>query len=140
MQWEVKKMSSCNCYCKRNCTLIALVVSAILGVVAAFLQIAGTITATPVFLWAAAGVAVVYLAVLVASAARGEGRRCLCAALNAVLLGILGTVLFSVVLLAVGIVATSVLSAVLVGLVVASLALTLTASACLVRCLADCED
>ena len=133
-------MSSCNCCCKRDCTLIAVVISAILGVVAAFLQISGTITVTTTFLWATAGVAVVYLAVLVASVVRGAGRRCLCHALNGVLAGILGTVLFSLVLLAVGIVATSTLTAVLVGLVVASLALALTGSACLVRCLADCED
>ena len=133
-------MSSYNCCCKRDCTLIAVVISAVLGVVAAFLQISGTITVAPVFLWAAAGVAVVYLAVLVASARRGEQRSCLCPALKAVLLGILGTVLFSLVLLAVGIVATSTLSAVLVGLVVAALSLILTASACLVKCLAGCED
>ncbi len=133
-------MGSYNCCCKRSCGLIAVVVSAIVGVVAAFLQISGTITVTPVFLWAAAGVAVVYLGVLVASAARGECRGCLCPSLNAVLAGILGTVLFSLVLLAVGIVATSVLSAVLVGLVVAALALALTGSACLVRCLSGCEE
>ena len=133
-------MGSYSCRCKRDCTLIAFIVSAIAGVVAAFLQIAGTITATPAFLWAVAGVAVVYLGVLVASAARGADCVCLCPALNGVLLGVLGTVLFSVVLLALGIVATSVLSAVLVGLVVAFFALTLTASACLVRCLSGCED
>lgn len=133
-------MSSYNCRCKTDCTLIAVIVSAIIGVVAAFLQIAGTITVTPAYLWAAAGVAVAYLAVLVLSAGRGAGKHCLCPALNAVIAGVLGTVLFSLVLLAVGIVATSTLSAVLVGLQVASLALVLTGSACLVRCLSDCED
>ena len=133
-------MGSCNCRCRRDCTLIAAIISAIIGVVAAFLFISGTITVTPAFLWAVAGVAVVYLGILVATAARGESRQCLCPALNAVLLGILGTVLFSLVLLAVGIVATSTLSAVLIGLLLAFFTLTLTASGCLVRCLADCDE
>lgn len=133
-------MAFCSCSCKRDCTLLAVIVSAVLGVVAAFLQISGVITVSPVFLWVALGIAVVYLGILVASTTRRmEQRSCLCPALSAVLAGILGSVLFSLVLLAVGIVATSILSAVLVGLLVAFLALVITGSACLVRCLADCE-
>ena len=134
-------MTFCSCGCRRSCALAAVVVSAILGVVAAFLQISGTITVTPAFLWVVLGIAVVYLGVLVVASAlrRGERQACLCSALSAVLAGILGSALFAVVLLAVGIVATSVLSAVLVGLTVAGLALTVTGSACLVRCLADCD-
>ena len=134
-------MTFCSCGCRRSCALAAVVASAILGVVAAFLQISGTITVTPAFLWVVLGIAVVYLGVLVVATAlrRGERQACLCSALSAVLAGILGSALFAVVLLAVGIVATSVLSAVLVGLTVAGLALTVTGSACLVRCLADCD-
>ena len=52
--------------------------------------------------------------------------------------GILGTALFSVVLLALGVVATSVLSAALVGLLLASFALTLAGSACYVKALTGC--
>ena len=134
-------MTFCSCGCRRSCALAAVVASAILGVVAAFLQISGTITVTPAFLWVVLGIAVVYLGVLVVATAlrRGERQACLCSALSVVLAGILGSALFAVVLLAVGIVATSVLSAVLVGLTVAGLALTVTGSACLVRCLADCD-
>ena len=134
-------MTFCSCCCKRDCSLAAVIVSAILGVVAAFLQISGTIAVAPVFLWVVLGIAVVYLGVLVVAAAvrRGEQRSCLCPALSAVLAGILGSVLFSLVLLAVGITATSILSAVLVGLTVAFLALVITGTACLVRCLADCD-
>lgn len=134
-------MTFCSCGCRRSCALTAVVASAILGVVAAFLQISGTITVTPAFLWVVLGIAVVYLGVLVVATAlrRGERQACLCSALSVVLAGILGSALFAVVLLAVGIVATSVLSAVLVGLTVAGLALTVTGSACLVRCLADCD-
>ena len=129
------------CYCKRDCTFFAIVVSAILGIVTAFLQISGTITVTPVALWVALGIAVVYLAALVVSTlVRAAEQRCCCRPLGAVLTGALGTVLFAAVLLVVGITATSVVSAILVGLLSASFALTVTATACLVRCAAGCAD
>lgn len=133
-------MSMCNCNCSCPCTIGAVIVSAILGIIAAFLQIAGIITVSLIFPIVVAGIAVVYLAVLAATAGicPCETGRCRCSALNTVLAGILGTALFSAVLLAVGIVATSVLSAVLIGVVVFFTALTLTATACYVRTLADC--
>lgn len=135
-------MTSCNCPCKSNCALIAVIISAILGVVAAFLQISGVITVTTAFLWVTLGIAVVYLGLLVATtmSRRNGALNCLCSGLNAVLAGILGTILFALVLLAVGITATSILSAVLVGLLIAFLTLIFTASACLVRCVTDCDD
>lgn len=131
------------CCCRRDCILISVVAAAILGVIGAFLQISGLITVTPAFLWVTLGIAVGYLAVLAGGFLLrkcAEPARCLCRAVSTVLLGILGTQLFSVVLLAVGVTATSVLSAVLVGLLIASLALALGATACLVRCLAECES
>ena len=136
-------MALFGCNCRRDCTLLAVVVSLILGIVGAFLQITGTITVTTAFLWVALGIGVVYLAVLLASVAlsrRTDSGQCRCRSLGAILTGILGTILFAVVLLAVGITATSVVSAVLVGILVASLALTFTGAACLVKCLADCDD
>ena len=132
----------CNCSCSCRCPLAAIVVSAILGVVTAFLQIAGVITVAPAFLWAALGVAVVYLGVLLVAAAlagRETPGRCTCEALNALLVGILGAILFALVLLAVGIVATSILSAVLVGVLLFFLALVFSSTACLVRSLLSCS-
>ena len=132
-----------SCYCRRDCTIAAVVISAIVGIVTAFLQISGTIVLTPAFLWVTLGIAVVYLGVFAAAfilARRAEHPRCLCPAVNTVLTGILVTVLFSLVLLGVGVVATSILSAVLAGLLLAAFALTLTGTACLVRCLADCDN
>lgn len=129
------------CNCRWNCTVVALILSVIAGVVAAFLQIMGVITVGTAFLWAALGVAVVYLAALVVSAAlrrNPERPNCVCRVLDLVLAGILGTVLLSLILLAVGIVATSVFSAIAVGLLLFFLWLILTASACYVRCLLDC--
>ncbi|MBQ1254889.1 MAG: hypothetical protein IIX91_03800 [Clostridia bacterium] len=134
-------MMNCQCQCKCKCTLWAIIAAVVVGVIAAFLQITGMITVTPAFLWVLLGIAVVYLAVLVVASAlsRGEnGCACACSALNALLVGILGTALFSVVLLALGVVATSVLSAALVGLLLASFALTLAGSACYVKALTGC--
>lgn len=132
---------SCNSRCR--CTLAAIIASVIVGVVAAFLQITGVITVAPVFLWVVFGIAVVYLGVLVVATAlarRTEAAECVCSALNALLIGILGAILFAVVLLAVGIVATSVLSAILVGILLFFFTLTLASSACLVRSLASCTS
>lgn len=133
-------MALLNCNCRCNCTLTALIASAVVGVLTAFFQITGVITVTPVFLWVVFGIGVVYLGVLVAAArSRGtESCGCLCTVLNALLAGILGSILLAVVLLAVGITATSVLSAILVGLLLFFFTLTLTGSACLVKCLTDC--
>lgn len=127
--------------CRFSCAAVAVGVSAILGVLAAFLQITGVITVTPAFLWVVFGVAVVYLGVLVVASAlarRAERTGCMCAAVNLVLLGILGAILVAVVLLAVGVTATSVVSAILVGLLVFFFALTFGSFACYVRCLSDC--
>ena len=136
-------MSTTNCGCRRDCVVIALVASAIIGVLTAFLFMSGVIAVAPVFLWVALGVAVVYLAVLAGAAIlsrRTEYRYCLCRALNTLLVAILGAALFAVVLLAVGITATSIVSAILVGLLLFFLALILTATACLVRCVASCGE
>ena len=134
---------NCNCNCKPSCGAFAGFAGVIIGVVAAFLQITGTITVTPAFLWVTLGVAVVYLAVLAIAGAlrrRSSCNRCECSAIGTVLTGILATALLSVVLLAVGIVATSVVSAILVGLLLLAVTLVLGGTACLVRCLFDCED
>ena len=132
----------CNCNCRWNCTLLGVVSAAILGVVAAFLFISGTIAVGTAFLWVALGIGVVYLAGLAFASTRCrcvEPSACLCRVLNALLAGVLGTILISLVLLAVGIVATSTLSAVLVGGLVFFLWLTVASAACYVRCAADCD-
>ncbi len=136
-------MSLCNCNFKCSCTGVAVIASAIIGIIAAFFQITAVITITPVFLLAALAVAIVYLGLLLVSASLA-GRRELCCGkctiLNALLAGILGTILFSAILLAVGIVATSVISAILVGVLLFFLALTIAATACFIRCLTDCNN
>ena len=135
-------MSFFGCNCRNRCAVLSVVASILVGVLAAFLQITGTVTVTPVALIVAFGIAVAALGILIFATAlvRRHAGVCLCAALQTVLTGILGTVLVSVVLLAVGIVATSVISALLTGLTAGFFALTIAGSACFVRCLADCEE
>lgn len=135
-------MNACNNTCRCPCILAAGIVSLILGILAAFLQITGMIAIGTPLLWALLGIAVVYLGLLVAAAAlhgTGEPCDCLCLVLRVLLAGILGTVLLAVILLVVDIAAASLPGALLTGLLVFSFALTLTASACLVRTLFGCE-
>ena len=133
-------MSICGCNFKCSCTLGALIVSLLTGVISAFLQITAAITLTPVIYWVLFGIAVAYLGLLTATAGRNQSCACSCAALNAVLLGILGTILFSVILLLVTFAATSALGAIVVGLLIASFVLTITATVCLIRCITGCNE
>ena len=134
-------MKSCNCYCKDNCTAVAIVAALVVGIVSAFLQVTGAIAVSTVFLWALLGGGAVYLLALVAASALAHhtaANRC-CNALLAILVGILGTCLLSALLLLVDITA-GVLLAVLVGLLAFFVTLVLTASACYVRCSTNCDD
>ena len=133
-------MFGCNCRC--NCTLAAIFISVIAGVLGAFLQITGVITVAPVFLWVIFGIAVAFLALYLLTSFQCDCenlRECECDALNTALAGALGTVLFPLVLIAVGIVATSVTTAILVGLSIGFFSLLLTATACLVRTRFHCS-
>lgn len=134
-------MTLCNCKC--SCSLLSAVAGLIIGVIAAFLQITGTITVTVTLLWVLAGVSVAYLGILLLTSGvqQNDSRcGCLCSALNALLIGALGTILFAAILLAVGIVATSVISAILVGLLTASFTVLIISTACVIRCLFDCNS
>nr|MBQ8244627.1 hypothetical protein [Oscillospiraceae bacterium] len=131
-------MSMCNNTFRCSCTLAAVIASLIVGIIGAFLQITAVFTVSPVFLWVAFGIAVVFLGLLILVSGRQERSCCQCSILSALLAGILGTVLFSILLLAIGIVATCVLTAVLTGLVLFFLSLLLTSAACYVLCIADC--
>ncbi len=130
------------CNCKNNCTSIAVVASIIIGIITAFLRITGVITAAPAFLWVVFGIAVVYLAVVLATTAVAECEgigKCVCPTLSVLLIGILGTILLSVVLLAIPFVATSIVGAIVTGLLLLFFSLTVGATACLAKCLAKCN-
>lgn len=135
-------MTMFNC-CKCNCTFTAFVAAVVVGVVAAFLQVTSVIAAGPVFFWVLFGIAVVYLATLAGVGAlrrQVEACECKCQILRSVLAGILGTILFSAVLLLVDVAAASVIGAILIGALFFFFALTVAGTALLVRCLFGCGD
>ena len=132
-----------NCRCGCNCSLISIIASVIIGVVAAFLQITGLIEILPVFLWVVLGIAVAYLGVVTVSVAISKGYDgcgCKCSILSEVIAGILGSILFSVILLAVGVTVGSVASAILTGLLLLSFSMLITGTACFAMCLANCGE
>lgn len=134
-------MGVCSCTNRCRCTWASWIVSIIIGVVTAFLQITGTITVTTVFLWVTFGIAVAFLGIAALTAdGTGDTSTCLCRALRALLGGALGTILLSVLLLAIGITATSIFSAILVGLLLFFFSLLLTSTACYASTAANCDD
>ena len=132
-------MTNINCRCNNECVGLAVAASVIIGIITAFLTITATIALTPAFLWSVLGVAVVYLAVLLIYSAKtsNEDKPCKCAAINAILAGILGTVLTGIILLGITFAATSILGAVITGALGLFFTLIITATACLIRCLCN---
>ena len=132
-------MSLCNCDCRGNCTLLALVGSLIIGIITAFLQITAVITVTPAFLWVVLGVAIGFLAITLATGrCCGCGFERSCTPLHALLFGAIGAILTSVILLGITFAATSVVGAIITGALLFFFFLTLTSAACLAR--ARCRD
>lgn len=130
-----------NC-CVRDCVTWALIVSIVAGIVTAFLRITAVIELSVVALAVALGIGVVYLALLLLTAALVRGTEytgCLCRRVNAALIGALLTVLAAVVLLAIPFAATSIIGAIVYGILAAGFTLLLTATACTVRCLTGCS-
>ena len=131
------------CECRNNCTLYALIVSIIIGFVTALLTITGIITVGTAFLWVALGIAVVYLALLLLKAddLNNTTTSCnICSILTYIFAGILGTIVVALVLLAVTFAATSIIGAVITGALLFFLSLLITATVCLIKCIAKCNN
>ncbi len=133
-------MGKNSCSCKCGCVAISAIASFIVGIIAAALTFTATITIAPAFLWVALGVAVVYLATLLVFSAFNRSTDCVCSTAGAVLTGILGTALSAVILLGVGFAATSILGAIIAGILLFFLSLTLTTTACLIKCSLGCDN
>ena len=130
------------CNCRFNCVFLAVIASLVLGAIATLLTITAAITVTPAFLWVLLGIAIVYLGITYfASAVSEPGRkcRCFCSALNAILVGILGTIVTAVILLGVSFAATSIIGALIVGALIFFFFLIITATACFIRCAFGCN-
>lgn len=133
-------MAVLNCECRYSCTGLAVVSALILGIIAAFLQITGVVALTPAFLWVVLGIAVVYLAVLLATSSCGQCTATCgsCRSRGAVLAGILGTVVLGVILLGIPAVTDGVIGAIFSGALLFFFFLIIFATACLVR--SRCAD
>ena len=129
------------CNDKCSCTALTVVVSALIGVVTAFLRISAVITVSPLFFQAVIAIAVLLLVTTLFSAANNTNacKLCLCPALKAQLAGILGSIATALVLLAVAFPATSILGAAIVGLLLFFFSLALSSTACMITCL-FCND
>ena len=133
-----------NCNCRTGCTALGLIVSLIAGIVALVLNITGTITVLPLFLWIGFGVAVGLLIVtLLIVASTDEERRernCICKALSTLQLGALGAILTALILLAVDFGGISIIGAILYGSFIFFFVLLITSVICLARCYASCDN
>lgn len=136
-------MSMTDCGCRCRCSLAALVVSLILGVIAAFLRITAVLTLPAALLWAALGVAALYLPVLLLTMAilgSAEVCPCLCTNLKTLGFSALGVILLGLILLLIEFATTSVAGAILTGLFVFALIALFAGTACQIRCVANCRE
>ena len=133
-------MANFCCTCKSDCAGLAIVASIIIGIITAFLQFSAVITVTPAFLWVVLGIAVVYLAILLAVSPVIRRSGCVCNNLSVILVGILGAILTSIVLLAITFAATSVIGAIITGALLAFFSLIVTTVACLIKCIIGCAN
>ena len=133
-------MSYNNCSCRPACGVVALIVSIFIGIIAAILRFTAIITVTPAFLWVVLGVAVVYQAILLVTSAITCKYRCICFVLPYLQVAILGAILTSILLLAIEFAATSAIGAIITGISIAFFALIFGATACLIKCLANCDE
>ena len=122
-----------NCNTGNECLVVAIAASIVIGIVTGILTITGIIATTPAFLWVVFGIAVVYLlTAFVVSTQNNFETPCKTQRILATFIaGILGTILFSVILLAITFAATSATGAVLTGLLLSSFSLIITTTACL---------
>ena len=128
--------------CRPGCTFIAVIVSLIVGIVTAFLRITGTITLAPAFLQVLLAIAVAYLGLTLISGAIYRDGCCegLCSIITALLSGVVGTILLAIVLLNIEFAIASVIGAIVTGALLFFFFLTVTSTACLVRCFFNCGD
>lgn len=127
--------------CQCDCTGRAVAASVIIGIIAAFLRFNATITVTPAFLWVVLGVAVVYLGIVLLTTRDldAEYTRCTCRTLSALLTGVLGTILFAVILLGITFAATSVIGAIITGVLLFFFSFLLISTVCFIRCRYNCN-
>ena len=137
-------MTTLSSGCRRSCTTIAVEVSLIVGILAAILRYTSVIFASTTLLLTILGISVGFLAIMLVASVfdrcPGLYNNCICRALTALLIGILGAILLSLVLLAITVTVSGLLGAILIGALLFFFSLTLTATACLIICITRCGD
>lgn len=136
-------MINTDCGCRTNCNGLSVVASVIIGIITSFLVYTGTVTVTAPFLWTLFGIAVVWLALMFAiSALRGNcvENKCFCGGADIFTVGILGTIVASIVLLAVEFAVASVIGAIIKGALLMFFFMIVTSAVCAVKCLSSCGE
>ncbi len=136
-------MSNMNCNCRSNCIGITAAASILIGVIVGLLRFMAVITVAPALLWIAFGTAIVYLAITFiasASAYCQSVKICICSALPALLTGVIGTIITSIILLVVEFAATSIIGAVITGILALFFTLTVGSIVCATKCAAGCDE
>ena len=135
-------MRQTNCNSRVDCAFLSIAAAIIVGIVAAIVQFTAIVSFTTVFYIVAFGVAVLFLAILLALVPTLYRVSCQgCGNFNTKLttLGILGTIAASIVLIAVGFAATSGLGAIFVGLLAGFFTLMITSIVCTINCAGECK-
>lgn len=135
-------MSKLKCYCESDCTALSVIASIAVGIIVAILTVTATIAIGTTFLWAAAGVALFFLAAALvgASHATCTASSCFCSGLSALFAGVFGTVLAALILLLFDLAATGIVAALISGALAGFVTLVLTSVACLIKCISGCDN
>jgi len=131
-------MIQITCNCQTNCTSVAVIASTVIGVLAAIFRYIALVTITPAFLWVLFGIAIGYLAITLLTSAASERNGC-CGNLSTFFVGVLGTIITSLLLLGITFAATSVLGAIITGLLLFFFSLFIVSTACIIRCRYRCD-
>ena len=121
-----------NCDCGFGCAEIALIASIAIGVLAAIFRYMALITVTPAFLWVVFGIAIGFLGITLLT--QGRATACECQAQASLTLGILGTILTSVILLGITFAATSLIGAIITGALLFFFSYMIIAAVCKISC------
>lgn len=136
-------MTDSTCTRKFNCIFLAIIASIIIGTITAILAITTVIAIPAVLYWILFGIAAVFLILLLLVGAFGDCsvKNCTSSTLSALLAGIFGTLLTSLILIAVDFGGISIIGAIITGALLAFFSLIITSVACLIRCFtAHCND
>ena len=122
------------CYVKNSCAFFAAIISIVIGIAVALLRFSAIITITVPVLWVFFGITAAYLFLLPLVSAFTRSS-CFCNLIYAILTGVIGTILAALTLLTITFAATSVAGAIITGALGGLFTLTVTSTACLVKCL-----